>query len=532
MPVFRESRRRRAAALALIAAGAAGAAPLAGQRSGPSAKEVDAVVERALREFGQPGLAVAVVEDGRVVLAKGYGVRRMGDPAQVDAHTRFQIASNTKAYTTAALAMLVDAGTLSWDDRVTKWLPWFELSDPYVTREFTLRDLLTHRSGLGLGAGDLLWWHSTYDREEVVRRLRTLPLETSFRSAYAYDNVLYVAAGLVVEAASGTSWDDFVRTRIFEPLGMTEAATSLTAFGADANLAAPHGLVDGKLAVVPPDTVDNTGPAGSLVMSVVDAAKWMTVQLDSGRVAGGRRLWSAARTREMWSGQLVLPIGDPPPSLAPRRPNFSEYGLGWFLQDYRGRKIVTHTGGLSGMVSRTLLVPGERLGIVVLTNGETLAMEAVAWQLVDAWLGAPKHDWTAAYREAAGRSSGRVDSVLAAREAARAKDSKPSLPLERYAGRYTDPMYGDMTIALEDGTPVMRFGASPAFVGDLEHWQHDTFVARWRQRNLADAYVTFHLKPDGSIDGIRMEAFRPDADFSFDYHDLRFRPAPANGAGR
>jgi CubicO group peptidase (beta-lactamase class C family) len=500
-----------------------------------SVAELDRYVGRALAELGQPGLAVAIVKDGQVVLARGYGVRNVETRAPVDAHTLFQIGSNTKAFTTAALAMLVDEGKLEWDDHVTDYLPWFQLADPYVTREFTIRDLLTHRSGLGLGAGDLLWLHSDYGREEIVRRLRTVKPVTSFRSAYAYDNVLYIAAGLVVEAVTHQSWDELVRTRFFTPLGMHEANTSVTAFRAGDNVADPYGRVNGKLQLVARDSVDNVGPAGAINANVTDLAKWLIAQLDSGRVAGpgDRRLWAAPRTREMWAAQTVTPIATPPAALAELQANFSAYGLGWGLRDFRGHKLVTHSGGLAGMISRTTLVPDQRLGVVVLTNGETPAAEAVAWKVVATYLGGSATDWIAGYKAAYGAFDAAADSVVQARFAARDTASKPSLPLAGYAGPYADAMYGDASIALEPCKAdcrvaerlVLRFGHSPAFVGDLEHWQHDTFVARWRTSGLADAFVTFSLTADGTVGNFAMAPYSPAADFSFDYQDLLFRPA-------
>lgn len=514
-------------ALSLLLAPWLAAAPEAAAQAAPL-QGIDAEAARALRTFEVPGLAVAVVKDGRVLLAKGYGERELGKPAAVDANTVFQIASNTKAFTTAALGMLVDEGKLKWDDRVIDYLPWFRLSDPYVTREFTIRDLLTHRSGLGLGAGDLLWLNSDYGRQEIVRRLRAVPPATSFRSAYAYDNVLYVAAGEVVAAASGTSWDDFIRDRIFGPLGMRTASTSVSALKAGDDVAVPHGRIDGKLQVVARDTVDNIGPAGAINASVAELASWMRTQLDSGRIAGTeRRLWTAARTRDFWRGVTIMPVGSATPGLEAYQASFAEYGLGWNLRDYRGRKLATHTGGLSGMTSRTLLAPSERIGIVVLTNSESSASTALAWTLLDRLLGAPPTDWIGGFRAAELKGEREAAEVERKAAAARAADSEPSLPLASYAGRYEDAMYGAATIANEAGGLVLRFSHSPAFTADLEPWQHDTFVARWRRNNIPDAYVTFALNPDGSIAGFRMAAVSPLADFSYDYQDLRFVPVPA-----
>jgi CubicO group peptidase (beta-lactamase class C family) len=504
---------------------------LYGQAAPPS--DLDAYVAKALAAFNTPGAAVAVVKDGRVVLARGYGRRRLGEPAPVDAHTLFQIASNTKAFTTAALAMLVDQGKLAWDDPVTKYLPWFQLSDPYVTRELTVRDLLTHRSGLGLGAGDLLWYHSDYPRNSILRRIRYAKVASSFRSQFAYDNVLYVAAGEVIPAVTGSTWETFIRQRIFVPLGMGEARLTARGVRPEENFAAAHAMVDQRLTVISRDTFDATNAAGGVVANVTDLAKWMIVQLDSGRVrAGGatdgdsgRRLWSAERTREMWSAQTIQPIDELPPALADYRPNFYLYGLGWDLRDYRGQKLVTHTGGLDGMTSRTLLVPAARLGVVVLTNGESPLGTAVAWHVLDHYLKAPPTDWVTKLADYVRSAEAEGHEVERKAAGARHQSSKPALPLAAYAGRYTDQMYGDVTITDEAGRLVLRFSHSPALTGDLEHWQYDTFVARWRQRNIPDIYVTFALKPDGSIDTMKMAAVSPLADFSYDFQDLLFRPA-------
>lgn len=488
-------------------------------------RDLDAEATRALRLFQVPGMAIAVVKDGKVLLARGYGVRRMGDPAPVDANTCFQIASNTKAFTTALLAQLVDSGRLAWDDPVTKYLPWFQLSDPWVTREFTIRDLVTHRSGLGLGAGDLLWFHSNYSAEDVVRRLRAARPVTSFRSAYAYDNVLYIAAGLVIEAVTGQRWSDVVRQRIFTPLGMTAAGTDI-ALMSTADAATAHSLSGGRLHIVPLDTIDNTLPAGGIIANVTDLAKWMIARLDSGAIPGGGRLFSARQAAEMWSPQTILPIGDAPAALAGLRPNFAAYGLGWSLRDYRGHKIVSHDGGLAGMTSRTLLVPDLKLGIVMLTNAEEPVYAPLAFELLDHFLGAARTDWITRFHDVLVGVQARADSMTRAQAAQRDTASRPSLPLARYAGRYNDALYGDATLMLEGDHLVLRFSHSPAFVGDLQHWQYDTFVAHWRTAHIEDAYVTFALLPDGSIEHFKMAAVSPLADFSFDYQDLLFAPSP------
>ncbi len=496
--------------------------------SSAAPQDLDVLAARVLKEFEVPGLAVAIVKDGKVVLAKGYGVRKLGDPSLVDENTLFGIASNTKAFTAAALAMLVDEGKITWDDPVAKHLPSFQLHDPYVTREMTIRDLLTHRSGLGLGAGDLLWWPPTdYSREEIIQRFRYVRPATSFRSRYAYDNVLYMVAGQIVAAVSGKSWDDYIKERIFNPLGMTTSNTTVAALTASRNAATPHAKVEAQLKAIAPQPLENVGPAGSINSSVGEMAKWMILQLRRGQLAEGRRLFTERQSREMWSAQTITPLGDPPPHLAALKANFSAYGLGWGLTEYRGYKTVSHTGGLMGFVSRVTLVPDLNLGVVVLTNQQSGgAFQSLTYRILDHYMNAPATDWVAAFKKSEEMGLARAAEVEKRQASARAANSKPSLPLAKYAGRYTDAWYGDITLSIEREKLVIRFSHTPLLVGDLEHWQHNTFVARWRDRSLdADAFVTFALKPDGSIEQMKMVAVSPLTDFSFDFHDLLFTPA-------
>jgi CubicO group peptidase (beta-lactamase class C family) len=494
--------------------------------------DLDAYVARALKEFEIPGLAIAVVKDGKIALVKGYGARKFGEPAPVDERTLFGIASNTKAFTAAALAILVDEGKIGWDDPVIKHLPGFQMYDSYVTREMTVRDLLTHRSGLGLGAGDLMFFPpTTFTREEIIARLRYIKPATSFRSKYAYDNVLYLVAGQVVAAVSGKSWDDFIKERIFTPLGMTASNTSVRDLRPGGNFVSPHQKVEGRLQPVPYMNIDNTAPAGAINSNVAEMAKWVLAQLDEGAINdgqnGNRRLFSQRQSREMWSAQTPIPTGNPPPQLSALRSNFSAYGLGWGLNDYRGYKVVSHSGGLLGMVSRVRIIPDLKLGIVVLTNQEAGgAMEAISLHIIDHYMKAPATDWIGGFRSLTEQRMAQAKEVEKSHSSMRNAESKPSLAPAKYAGRYNDAWYGDVTIALEEGKLVLRFSRTPGLVGDLEHWQYDTFIARWRDRTLnADAFVTFALKPDGGVERMKMVPVSPLTDFSFDFQDLLFTPA-------
>ncbi len=498
--------------------------------------DLDAYVAASMKTFDVPGMAVAIVKDGKIVVAKGYGVRKLGDPTPVDEFTMFGIGSNTKAFTTAALATLVDEGKLSWDDPVYQRLPGFVMYDPYVSHEMTIRDLLTHRSGMGLGEGDLLFWpHSTYTREEIIYKLRFMKPASSFRSHYAYDNLLYMTAGQIIPAVTSISWDDYIRQRIFGPLGMTHSTVTNANLKPGDDVAVPHSRVDGKLQPIHFEVLDNAGPAGAINSGAADMAKWVQLQLNRGKFTDrdgtGKegRLFSEQRSNEMWSPQTILPTGNPPPALAGLKANFADYALGWALRDYHGRKLIGHTGGVAGYVSRVMLVPEENLGVVVLTNAEEGgAFDSILYHVLDHYFQVPPTDWIAAFKTLKDAQEKEAAEIMKKAEAARAADSKPSLPLEKYAGVYTDAWYGPITIRMENANAnaglVITFDHTPSMVGDLQAWQHDTFKAHWRDHLIEDAFVTFALSPDGSIDSARMAAVSPLADFSFDYQDLLLKP--------
>jgi CubicO group peptidase (beta-lactamase class C family) len=488
--------------------------------------KLDADVARAMQTFRVPGVSIAIVKDGELVVAKGWGVRKLGDAAKVDGDTLFQIASNSKAFTTASLAMLVDEGKLSWDDPVSKYLPSFRMYDPYASNEVMIRDLASHRAGLGLGAGDLMIYPPTdLTREEIVNRIRYIKPASSMRSRYAYNNLMFIAAGRVLETISGKSWEQFVTERILTPLAMTKTVTSVTALRASANAAIAHAPENDRMIPVRYDVWENAGPAGGIASSANDMAKWLIAQLARGKYDGEKRLFSEKQSREMWSAQTVLRIAAPQGPLAPLAPHFSEYALGWNMRDFRGHQVIGHGGGLTGMISRVTLIPDLNLGIVVLTNAAPSSLaSAMSWQIADHYIGGATNDWIDLYRQNDVADAKRYAEEQKKHEDARAKDSKPSLPLEKYAGRYTDPWYGDVNLAVENGKLMMRFSHSPELTGELEHWQHDVFVARWRDRFLdADAFVTFTLNADGEVDSIAMKPVSSRTDFSFDFQDLNLR---------
>jgi CubicO group peptidase (beta-lactamase class C family) len=499
-------------------------------RNAPPA-DLDAYVARALQTYGVPGIAIAIVKDGKVELQKGYGVRKVGDPAPVDANTLFGIGSNTKAFTAAALATLVDAGKLSWDDPVYQRLKGFEMYDPYVSKEMRIRDLLCHRSGLGVGEGDLMLWpRNTYTRDDIVYRVRFLKPVSSFRTRFAYNNLMFIAAGQVVAEVSGESWDDYLREKLFVPLGMKDTNTTMDAYRPGANWALPHKEIDGKPQVIPFVNLDNAGPAGSINSSVTDMSRWLLVQLGHGKIPGtDTYLFSEKSSAEMWAQQSIFPADeDGLDNLPAVRTHFSGYGMGWFLRDYKGRKLVGHPGGVGGFVTRVMLVPEENLGVVILTNAEEIyAYEAILFHILDSYLGGPTQDYIASFKALEDKQHKDADDTMEKAQQGRAANSMPSLPIDKYAGDFSDPWYGKVTIRAENGVLVLRLPLTKTGTADLQHWQYDTFKAHWRDRTVEDAFVTFALKPDGSIDHFTMTAVSPLADFSADYQDLYFTPAPA-----
>lgn len=494
--------------------------------------DLETEVTRAMKVFDVPGIAIAIVKDGKVISARGFGVRKLGEAARVDGKTIFEIASNSKAFTAAALAILVDEGKLGWDDPVTKHLPDFQMYDAYVTREMTIRDLLVHRSGLGLGAGDLLWWPTTdFSTDEIIHKLRYIRPATSFRSAYAYDNLLYIVAGKIITLKSGKPWGETMRERILSPLGMNMTTTSYAENFGNLNLSSPHSKIEGKTSVVRAISTSNAVGAAGINSNAEDMARWMTVLLAGGVTgmnAQGKevRLFSEAQSNEIFTPQTPIKISKPKPALASLMPNFSAYGLGFQLRDYKGHKLVTHSGVLQGFISRVIMVPDANLGIAILTNAESYgAPNSLYFRILDHYLGGSAPDWIKQFKD---DETEELEKDLAEQkklDVTRAVRSLPSLPLASYDGDYEDVWYGKVSIKAVGNKRVMSFSKTADLTGELSHFQYDTFIVRWKDRNLnADAYVSFSLNPDGSIERMKMAPISSETDFSYDFADLTFIP--------
>jgi CubicO group peptidase (beta-lactamase class C family) len=519
--------RRLLVILALLVPGAAYAEPPAG---------FEQRVNDLLRAYGVPGAAVAIVENGRTTLARGFGVTDLSAPRPVDADTIFSTGSTGKAFTSAALAILVDQGRIGWDDKVIDHIPWFQMYDPWVTREMTIRDLLVHRSGLGLGAGDLLFVpRSDLTRRETVRRLRQIRPATSFRSGYAYDNILYMVAGQLIEEVTGQTWEQFVRENIFHRLGMNNSTDDNASRLASPNHARPHGRRNGPIfgtgdqAPLDPsnDIAANVAPAGGLAISANDMTHWLNVQLAHGALPDGSRLFSEAQGRQMWNPMVIEPIAPRPDYLRALQPMFDTYALGWDVQDYRGTRLVWHGGAVFGSLAAVALVPDRNIGIYIAVNSEEPeVVRGLMYELIDHYLGLPRDSWPEKFHRFLGE---RRAAAIAALQAPAAQPARvgPSLPLARYAGDYSDPWYGTINVREANGHLNVVFPHTPGLTATLDHHQYDTFVTRFNDPIMEPAYMTFQLDAEGHVDRITMRVVSPIADFSFDYQDLLFRPVAA-----
>lgn len=474
--------------------------------------EIDAYAQTVLETHGGPGMAIAIVKDDKVAYAKGFGLRELGKDGKIDPDTVFAIASNSKAFLTATIAILVDEKKLNWEDKVSKYLPEFEMYDPWVTSELTIRDLVTHRVGLDTFSGDLLWYETTYKPEEILARVKHLRPVSSFRSRYGYQNLMFIAAGQIVERVSGKSWCAFVKERILDRLGMLRTTCSISDL--PDNSAFPHNESGGRLRVLHRGNVDGSSAAAALNSSVTDLSKWIRTQLGRGKFEG-RQIFSEQQAWAMHQPYLAQQISEAASRNNPTR-HFSGVAMGWFVYDYQGRKIINHSGGLDGMLSFTVLVPEEQLGFVVLTNSESPAFRVMMNKILDIFLDAPNRDWNKEAAESIRQAKERQAEEDRKIDTSRKLNTRPSLALANYVGTYSDKMYGDITIREENGRLVMRFLPAPNFVADLEHWHFDTFVIRWRRSvayNFPRGFVTFTIDKNGEPDELKID--QPNSDFWF-----------------
>ena len=473
------------------------AAPAAAQKD--VFRDLDTYIDKARQDWGIAGLAVAIVRHDSVVYARGFGVRDVTKPDKVDGRTLFAIGSNSKSFTALAMGMLQDEGKLTLDDHAMQYLPEFAVSDPYITRELTLRDLMTHRSGFF--RGDAVWMGSGFSRDDILRRTLQQPRSTSFRSMFGYNNIMFLAAGQIVGNVSGLGWDAFVKQRLFAPLGMTASNTSTRDLAEGGNVATPHAMVDGRAVAIKYRNIDNVGPAGSINSNVMDMAQYIRFHLRDGSYQG-TRLVSRKYHDEMITPQMIASGGRD--SMLPMV-HFDTYGLGLWLRDYYGKKLVSHGGGIDGMLSQMAWVPEADVGVVVLTNtdGQTL-QNALTYRIIDQLIGAPPRDWSGLYLAQARQNRQRGDSVRAALTAARLSGTRPSVPLDRYVGTYDHPFYGSLRIETDGAGLVLRRSAEQW--GRMEYWHLDTWRVEWNTTRTPGVatFAIFRVDPNAMVPVLEM----------------------------
>ena len=465
---------------------------------------LDAYITQGMKDWRVPGLAIVVVQGDSVLFMKGYGVRELGKPDPVTVHTRFGNMSTTKAFTALLVAMLADSGKLALDDPVQKHEPAVQFADPYVTREITVRDLLTHR--VGFGDPDYLWGTSGLDFATIAHRLRFVPTQTSFRSRFQYNNVTYALAGDVAARVAGTTWQALLHAKILGPLGMTETvadAAELKAAGIT-DVTSPHGIVRDTVRVLPAalDGIDDIAPAGSILSTAADMAKWLRFLLDSGRVAG-RRLVSPRNFAELFRPQQTVQRPFYPTATLTNL-HYQAYGLGWILQDYRGEFTAIHTGSIEGRSAIVGLIPSRRAGVAVFTNLDHSELRhALMYTVFDRFIGpsTPAHDWSAEMRVLYRRLADSSRAAQQVEESKRIANTHPTLPLDRYAGTYADSLFGTATVGLNDGKLTLQAGTAK---GQLEHWQYDVFRVTWPDPFWDASYVAFVIDPDGAVGELRV----------------------------
>jgi len=489
---------------------------------------IDSLVALTLKTFDVPGIAVAVIKDEKVIHSKGYGVRSLRNNLPVDENTLFGIASNSKAFTAAGLAMMVDRGKLNWDDKVIDFIPGFRMYDPYVTDAFTIRDLLTHRSGLGLGAGDLMFFPdgNNFTKEEIITNIRYLKQVSGFRTQYDYDNNMYIVAGEVLVRVVGKSWEEFIEDSIMKPIGFIQSKASWGRVKNNPNMIDAHVPFNGKVQAIEHDWSENANAAGGIMSNLTDLSKWVILQMNKGKYGTGlnKKLFSEEVHHEMWSVQTPIKVGGP----GAYNTHFAGYGLGWALSDVQGYKQVSHTGGLLGTVTQVTMIPELKLGIIVLTNQQSgAAFTAITNTIKDVYFGITGKDRVRQYHDNVVRNEAEAKKITdniwkAIDSTQKANPAKPNTAL--FTGTYTDKWFGEVDLTEKSGNLWFTSRKSPRITGPLFPYKGSTWIAKWDDRSLdADAYVVFSLDTEGKASGMTMKAISPLTDFSFDFHDLEFK---------
>ncbi|MFP2997760.1 serine hydrolase [Spongiivirga sp. MCCC 1A20706] len=475
-------------------------------------KKLDKYIENAVEQWGVPGLSVAIVKDGEIVFEKGYGVKELGKPDKNDEHTLYAIASNTKAFTSAMIAQLVEEGEIQWDDPVQQYIPYFEVYDPTISGMITIRDLLSHRVGLGTFHGDTGWYRSDFTSEEIIKNIKHVKKSYPFRSGYGYSNLMFITAGKVIEEVTGKSWAENVQERILDPVGMTRTVPSVSMLAQKGNYATPHKYRDGKHSVTPWVSWDNVQATGGLLSSVHDMGLWIAANLNHGIIEKDT-LFSKTSRNQMWRPHTTMTRNHVGKNDFGNR--WAGYGLGWFLGDYQGKYMVRHGGGYDGMISTVNLLPDLNLGVVVLTNGVKVPTSAIAYYVFDRYLGRKEKDWSNFFKVNSDRYYA-SDTRISDLKAKRVEETKPSLTTEAISGTYMPKGHGPIKVYEKNGAIILDFTRAQDLKARLEHWHYDTYKIIWEKDQPWFSFGTVQFTTDNNhqVKGIKFEV--PNDDFFFE----------------
>ncbi len=488
-------------------------------------KKLDLLIQNTLKTFDVPGISVGIIKDGKVVYSKGFGVRSLTTNLSMTDETLVGIASNSKGFTATALAILADEGKLNFDDKVSKYIPEFKMHDAYVSQEITIKDLLTHRAGLGLGQGDLMFFPEggNLTVNDIIHNVRYLKPENSYRSTLDYNNIMFIVAGEIIHRVSGLTWAEFIEQKIMKPVGMTSSYGSYNRAKAAnvTNIIDAHAPVDGKAIAVPHDWNETGNAAGGIISNIKDMNIWATFLMNGFTTSEGKKLVTDKQIFQLWNLQIATPVA----IKNTYDSNFNGYGLGWFLTDVKGHKQVYHTGGLIGTVTQFTLIPDMKLGIVVLTNQQSgAAFSAITNTIKDAYLGLEERDWLKNFGERMAKVNAKYDTdkkEIFAKSAAFKKDAKLQIKNDQVTGTYNDLWFGDVTISTEGKTLRLLCKNSPRLKGELIPYSSNVMIVKWDDRSYdADVFVNFQMDENGQAQGMKLKPISDVTDFSFDFEDL------------
>lgn len=488
-------------------------------------KKLDELIQNTLKTFDVPGMSVGIVKDGKVIYAKGFGVSSLTTKNKMDENTLVGIASNSKGFTATALAILADEGKINFDDKVSKYIPEFQMNDAYVSQEITIKDLITHRAGLGLGQGDLMFFPEggSFSVNDIIHNVRYLKPENPFRTTLDYNNIMFIVAGEIIHRVSGLSWAEFIEQKIIKPVGMTSSFGSYNRakVAKVSNIIDAHAPVDGKVVQVPHDWNETANAAGGIISNIKDMSTWADFLMNGFTTKDGKKLVSDKQIQQLWNLQISTPVA----LKNPYDSNFGGYGLGWFLTDVKGHKQVYHTGGLIGTVTQFTLIPDLKLGIIVLTNQQSgAAFTAITNTVKDSYLGMPKKDWLKTYGDRMAKVNADYEKgkkEIFAQSDLFKKDKKSQIKPEQIAGTYLDPWFGEVVITKEDDMLKITCKNSPRLKGELMPYSPNVMIAKWDDRSYdADVFVNFNLDENGKAQGMKLKPISDITDFSFDFEDL------------